>query len=367
MNIHVQSFQSALLRWFRNNGRKLPWRKNYDPYQVWLSEIMLQQTQMERGVVYFERWLKRFPDVVSVASATSYEILKYWEGLGYYARARNLHKAAKLMVLHYNGSIPHEYRELLNLPGIGPYTASAIASIAFNQDVVVVDANVERVFARIFDIDSPLKSRGVHEQITALARDLLPPGDARNFNQAVMELGGIVCTPKNPDCGNCPVAGQCHAYLGDFVEDRPLKKKPQKLIRIEMATALLVKNGHIFIQQRLDDDIWGGLWEFPGGRLKDGELPEEAVLREYEEETSFKVEICRKITEITHYYTKYKVILHCYLCRLPGESLLPNLQAAQKYHWVTSDHLGNYGFPAGHRKFIEYMRIVSPDLLAREC
>jgi A/G-specific adenine glycosylase len=328
---------------------------------------MLQQTQMERGVVYFERWLKRFPDVTAVAKASSYEIIKYWEGLGYYARARNLHKAARLMELHHDGGVPRDYKELLKLPGIGPYTASAIASIAFNADLPVVDANVERVFARIFDIEKPLKSKDVHRQIQGLARTLLPPGEARDFNQALMDLGGMVCTPRNPDCGNCPVAGQCSAHRGDFVEDRPVKKQSGQRIHIEMATGLLVKRGHIFIQQRHNDDIWGGLWEFPGGRVEDGESPEEALIREYREETSFRVEICRKVTTVIHFYTQYKVTLHCYLCRLPGESLLPDLRAAQKYHWVDREQLENYGFPAGHRKFIEYMRSTCPEMLMVEC
>ena len=367
MKFDIPLFQCSLLRWFRNHGRDLPWRKNYDPYQVWLSEIMLQQTQMERGVAYFKRWVKRYPDISSVALSSSYEILKYWEGLGYYARARNLHKAARMMQSEYGGRVPRDYAELLKVPGIGPYTASAIASIAYNVDIPVVDANVERVFARIFDIDKPLKNRAVHEEILESARLLLPQGKARDFNQALMDLGGILCTPRNPNCGNCPVAGQCTAYQGNFVDDRPVKKGGQQAIHIEMATGLLIKNYHIFIQQRKDDDIWGGLWEFPGGRLKDEESPEEALLREYWEETRFAVEICRKVTTVTHFYTKYKVTLHCYLCRLPGDSILPDLYAAQKYHWVKKEHLRNYGFPAGHRKFIDYIQKDEKDILLGEC
>lgn len=363
----IEALQSALLRWFNNNGRKLPWRRSYEPYHVWLSEIMLQQTRMERGIVYFERWCKRFPDIDAVARASSYEILKYWEGLGYYARARNFHKAARYLTAECDGMLPQKYDDLLKLPGIGPYTAAAIASIAFNDNLAVVDANVERVFARLFDIDRPLKDKGVHGLIVKTAEQILPPGEARSFNQALMDLGGVVCTPKKPDCAICPVTFCCRAYQGNFVEDRPVKKTGQKLIPIEMATGVLLKNGHIFIQQRHDNDIWGGLWEFPGGRLEEGESPEEALVREYLEETKFSVEICQKVTEITHFYTKYKVTLHCYRCRLAQESMLPDLQAAQGYHWVKASHLDNFGFPAGHRKFIEYMRIAAPTILAREC
>lgn len=367
MNIDILSFRSSLLRWFRRNGRPLPWRSTYHPYHVWLSEVMLQQTQMDRGVAYFNRWLLRFPDVQSVAEATSSEVLKIWEGLGYYARGRNLHKAARLLVTQHNGELPETYEELLQLPGIGPYTAAAIASIAFNQDIPVVDANVERVFARLFDIEKPLKSKGVHGEIVDLAEKLLPKGEAREFNQALMDLGGLICTPKNPDCAICPVASHCKAYLGNFVEDRPIKKAKQPLVEIEMSTGLLLHEGHIFIQQRLDNDIWGGLWEFPGGRLKEEESPEEAVVREYREETGFTVEVCSKVTTVIHFYTQYRVILHCFRCRLKQESKLPDLQAAQAYHWVADDQLDNYGFPAGHRKFIEYMKHTCPHILLREC
>ena len=365
--IDTQLFSNVLLRWFNHHGRDLPWRKDYEPYHVWLSEIMLQQTQMDRGVSYFKRWLRRFPTISSVAEAELEEILKYWEGLGYYARARNLHKAARYMVESCHGRLPESYSSLLELPGVGPYTASAIASIAFNQDIAVVDANVERVFARIFDIDKPLKSKGVHARITALANELLPAGKARVFNQALMDLGGVICTPKNPQCGICPVSELCKAYQGNFVEARPIKGLSQPLIHIEMATAILVVNGHIFIQQRFNDDIWGGLWEFPGGRLKGDESPENAVVREYDEETGFPIEICEKVTTVIHFHTKYKVTLHCYRAKLLQMSILPDLQAAQKYHWVGEKQLNNFAFPAGHRKFIEYMRSNCPEALLVNC
>lgn len=328
---------------------------------------MLQQTQMERGVDYFNRWLRRFPDILSVARASSYEILKYWEGLGYYARARNLQRAAQIMAAEHAGRVPDTYEDLLRLPGIGPYTAAAVASIAFNRDIAVVDANVERIFSRLVDIDVPLKEKKAQQAIRGIARQLLPAGEARNFNQALMDLGGMICTPKNPDCGNCPISRHCSAYLGDFTHDRPIKKQPQKTIPIEMATGLLVKDGCIFIQQRHDNDIWGGMWEFPGGRLEPGESAEEAVVREYLEETGFGIEVCDFVTAVTHFYTKYKVTLHCFICRLPGASTLPELHAAQHYHWVKQDQLDNFAFPAGHRKFIQFLRANRLEYLRREC
>ncbi len=322
---------------------------------------MLQQTQMERGVDYFLRWTRRLPDIASVAAAEEEEIMKLWEGLGYYKRVRNLHKTARILMEIHGGQLPEEHAALLSLPGIGPYTASAIASIAFNQDIPVIDANVERVFARIFDVDAPLKQRSTRKQMEELAWSLLPLGKSRQFNQALMDFGSIICTPKNPLCEECPLADQCLAFLREVVHDRPIPAKGKKIIPIEMATGILLHNNLLFIQKRLEDDIWGGLWEFPGGRLENGEQPEEAVVREFLEETELRVGVGEKITTVIHHYTRYKVILHCYTCRLLQESSLPVLHAAQEGKWILPETLQVYGFPAGHRKLIAYIRSTCPE------
>ncbi len=355
MNQDFTIIQQQLLLWFQDEGRALPWRKKYDPYHVWISEIMLQQTQMERGVEYFQRWIDRLPDIVAVADAEEEEILKLWEGLGYYARARNLHKTARIIKDNYYGRLPKEHGTLLTLPGIGPYTASAIASIAFNQDFPVVDANVERIFARIFDIDAPLKHKDTKKKMDKLAWRLLPSGNSRQFNQALMEFGGLVCTPKNPLCAICPIAQQCQALLRGVVHERPLPRKGKKVIPIEMATGILFHDDQIFIQKRLENDIWGGLWEFPGGRLEEGEQADEAMVREFLEETELQVEVCEKITTVVHHYTRYKVILHCFTCRFRLGFENPVLHAAQESRWIQPKDLHVYGFPAGHRKLIEYI------------
>jgi A/G-specific adenine glycosylase len=350
--------RQALLDWFKRFGRSsrdLPWRKNYDPYHVWISEIMLQQTQMDRGVVFFKRWVERFPDVGAVAMAPEREILKYWEGLGYYTRARNLHKAARIIVDQHQEKIPESYDSLLALPGIGSYTASAITSIAYNQDVAVVDANVERIFTRLFDINRPLKDNVTKKRIHKLAGDLLPSGEARIFNQALMDLGGLICTPKKPLCLECPLAGFCVALSAGHVHERSVLTGTKKTIPIEMVTGVLEDLGLLFIQQRLANDVWGSLWEFPGGRLEDGETPEEALVREYREETGFSIVVLDKITTIIHHYMNYKVILHCFRCRFTKMRTDPVLSAAQNCRWVNRKELAQYGFPAGHRKLIEYM------------
>jgi len=353
--------QGSLLEWFAQFARDLPWRIDYDPYHVWLSEIMLQQTQMERGIFYFRRWLQRFPDISAVAAADEQEILKYWEGLGYYARARNLLKAARIMVEYHEASVPDNPEALLELPGIGPYTAAAIASIAYNRDVAVVDANVERVITRIFDIDEPIKNPKTKNRIRKIAETTLPKGKARLFNQALMDLGGIVCTPKNPLCGDCPVSGFCTALQTGHVHERPVISPAGKIIPIEMATGVLRYQGKVFIQQRRADDVWGSLWEFPGGRMETGETPEAAVVREFKEETGFAVEVAAEITTVVHHYMRYKVTLHGFSCRFVKTCTDPALHAAQDFRWVNPHELADYGFPAGHRKLIDYMATSCKD------
>lgn len=347
------SFQNKLLDWFDTHQRDLPWRHTYDPYHVWISEVMLQQTQMSRGVEYFTRWVERFPNIDSVAAASEEEILKLWEGLGYYSRARNLHKAAQHIAVEYNGMLPESYDLLLGLPGIGNYTAAAIMSLAFNRNFPLVDANVERVFARFFNLPEPIKSKTARVFIWKKAEELLPRGKARAFNQALMELGALVCLPQRPECPDCPVRGHCESLQLGVTDERPVLPRPPKAIRIEMCTGILIHDRKIFIQKRRENDVWANLWEFPGGRLQEGETPESAVVREYCEETGFAVGNLEKIALIRHSYTKYRVILHCYFCRLQNGSTEPVLHAAQAYRWVDYSELSQYAFPAGHRKLLE--------------
>lgn len=355
-----------LLQWFKRTKRQLPWRDTYDPYHVWISEIMLQQTQMDRGVVYFKRWLARFPTLAAVAEASEQEILKQWEGLGYYARARNLHRAAKHIVRDYDGEVPCDYQRLLTLPGIGPYTAAAISSIACNADIAVVDANVLRVYARLFDIEGPVRAGAGRKQVELVATAMLPPGKARLFNQALMDFGGLICTPKAPDCGHCPVQPDCLAYRNNTVSERPAADRGKGTTLIEMVTGILASDGRLFIQQRNRDDIWGGLWEFPGGRLEPGEQPQQALIREYLEETGFRVCIDRELTTVIHFYTRYKVVLHCFTVTLADQARqpVPRLTAASAYRWVRPESLADFGFPAGHRKLLEYIGEHCPELLA---
>jgi A/G-specific adenine glycosylase len=344
---------ARLLEWFTRNSRDLPWRKTYDPYDVWISEVMLQQTQVARGAVRFRRFKERFPDVAALASGSEEEVLSLWEGLGYYSRARNLLRAAKLMAERHGGLVPETEAELLALPGVGTYTAAAILSIGFGKDVPLIDANVERVFARHFDIDLPVRTAGAQRELRRHAARLMPCGGSRVFNQALMELGGLVCRPRAPRCGECPLALSCEALRLGIVDQRPILSRPAEILELDVVTGVLVHRGKMFIQKRLEGGVWPGLWEFPGGRVEPGELPEQAVVREFLEETELEVSVLEKIRTIRHGYTRYRVTLQCFFCKLAGRKTVPVLSAAQEHRWAAPRDLARFAFPAGHRKLID--------------
>lgn len=341
-----------LLDWFGRSNRPLPWRQSYDPYHVWISEIMLQQTQMDRGVAYFLRWIGRFADVRAVAEAAEQEILKHWEGLGYYARARNLHRAAKEIVRRFAGVVPCDYPSLRSLPGIGPYTAAAIASVAGNQDIPVVDANVLRVFSRIFDIAQPMEQRSTREQIETLAWRFLPSGRARTFNQALMDLGGVVCIPRRPRCDECPLTGRCLARQAGTVAERPLRRPPRQPVLIEKVAGVIFDSGRIYVQQRPADAVWGGLWEFPGGELAGEESPVAALQQKVFADCGLLVRVGQPLPQIRHGYTHHRVTLHGFFCELCGGGRQPHLRTACAFNWVTPADLHRYAFPAGPRKLL---------------
>lgn len=342
----------TLLDWFAAHKRPLPWRETHDPYHVWISEIMLQQTQMERGVAYFERWMDRFPDIATLAEASEDSVLKAWEGLGYYSRVRNLHRAAHRIQAEHGGRVPTDIADLRGLPGIGPYTAAAIASIAHGQDVPVVDANVERVMSRLFDISEPVKSRSAQKIIRRECERLLPRGQARAFNQALMEFGGLVCTPRAPACIGCPIASWCRAARLGVQEERPVTPKSPAPIYISMATGVLTHEGRLFVQRRNPDDVWGNLWEFPGGVVEHGESPAATVIREYQEETGLRVGRPETIDAFKHSYTRYRVTMHAFFVTLESDPDMVILSAAQEYRWIGWSEVKKLAFPAGHRKLI---------------
>jgi A/G-specific adenine glycosylase len=357
----AHQFRSALLAWFAAHQRPLPWRSDYQPYHVWIAEIMGQQTQMDRAAAYFQSWLEQFPDIPALAAASEQEVFKAWEGLGYYNRARNIRKTAAILQREHSGGLPDDEATLLTLPGIGPYTAAAICSIAFNQPVPLVDANVERLLCRLENIAEPPKQGAIKKRLLQLCAELLPADQPRNFNQALMELGALVCLPRNPDCDCCPVQDCCQARAAGTISQRPVVAKKPKKIDIIMACGIISHKGRLYIQQRQEDDVWGGLWEFPGGRLEQGESPEQAARREIAEETEFQLTELRPFASVSHCYTKYRVKLHAFFCDLAaGQEPLPVLHAASQFRWVRRAELDNYAFPSGCRKLISRMLEKEP-------
>ncbi|CAK7020569.1 MAG: Adenine DNA glycosylase [Desulfovibrio sp.] len=350
--VQKRGFAAKLLAWFAANMRALPWRETYDAYSVWISEIMLQQTQMERGVAYFTEWMRLFPELSSVARADVDTVLKAWEGLGYYSRARNLHKAATIVMERHGGVFPSDIAAIRALPGVGEYTAGAIASIAFNKPEPAVDANVLRIFSRICDIDVPLTQPGVKRFVTECVADLMPKDSPRLFTQALMELGALVCA-KKPDCPVCPLQEYCEARRLGTETKRPKQKAKTVYTSLEMATALIMHEGKVFIQKRPPYGVWAALWEFPGGCIEPGETPEEAVLREVAEETEFAVSVREKIGVFKHAYTTSRVTMHGFFCDLQSDTMQPVLHAATEGRWVAPKETAAYAFPAGQRKLLE--------------
>lgn len=349
----IKFIQKELLDWFEKNHRLLPWREKYEPYHVWISEIMLQQTQVKTVLPYFDRWLKAFPTIQSVASAPEDEILKLWEGLGYYSRARNLQKAAQQIVERHQGNFPSDYEAILALPGVGRYTAGAISSIAFNQDRPLVDGNVIRVLSRLFLYTQNTRLPEAEKKMWEWAEAILPAGKARYFNQAMMEFGALKCTPKIPDCPSCPLNSVCLAYREDLVEHVPDRGPKKTLNYITVAVALIKKEGKIFIQKRPSIGLMAGLWEFPGGKVEKGESEQEALHREIKEELGIVIKNIRPLRIIKHAYTSFKVELHCF--EADYESGLLKLNSSVDGKWVDVLELKNYPFPAANVKLINEM------------
>lgn len=257
-------FSKILIRWYSTNKRQLPWRKTTNPYCIWLSEIILQQTQVKQGLPYYNAFLTQFPSVFHLAKAKEADVLKLWQGLGYYSRARNLHATAKFVVDNLNGDFPNNYKDLLKLKGVGDYTASAIASICFNEVTAVVDGNVYRVLSRYFGIDTPINSSKGAKVFKLLAQELIDKKEPATFNQAIMEFGAIQCKPKNPDCASCPFQDSCVALQNNSVSDFPVKIKSAKAKKKHFNFLVFVSDdGKTILEKREGKGIWQNLYQFP--------------------------------------------------------------------------------------------------------
>ena len=343
------AIQTATLQWFAEHRRSVPWREEPSPYRVWVSEIMLQQTRTDTVLPYFRRWMRRFPTLGSLAGADLGEVLKMWEGLGYYSRARNLHATARFVSAQLGGELPDDPEALRRLPGIGRYTANAIASIAFGKDVPVVDGNVSRVLSRLFAIESDITAAATQERLWALATELLPRGKAATFNQALMEFGSRVCTPRRPACPRCTIRRWCAAYAAGSPEAYPRKKR-RVVPRVAATLGVIWQGDRVLVQRRPPQGFLGGLWEFPGGKRRGGETLRACLRRELQEEVGYRGAIGPKVMTIEHGYSMFHVTLHAYECVLEGSVLRPK---AAEWRWATLEDLRDLPFPAANRRLLE--------------
>ena len=256
-------FSKKLITWFEENQRDLPWRATKDPYKIWLSEIILQQTRVTQGMPYYESFVEAFPTVQDLANAPEEQIMRLWQGLGYYSRARNLHQTAKIIVEELGGAFPKQYQKLVKLKGIGPYTAAAIASFAFQENIALVDGNVYRVLSRIFGITTDIGSSKAYKEFFELASSLIDPNQPDTFNQAIMEFGALQCTPKNPNCTYCPFQPSCVAFQTGKTTELPIKTKKTKTRKRHLLYIVWIDaEENVFVQQRKEKDIWQHLYEF---------------------------------------------------------------------------------------------------------
>jgi A/G-specific adenine glycosylase len=352
----MNRLSSKLLAWYHTNKRTLPWRGHPSAYAVWVSEIMLQQTRVEAVIPYFEKWMRLFPTVQALANASEQDVLNAWEGLGYYSRARNLHKAAKIVADQYHDEIPRDLEELRKLPGIGRYTLGAIASIAFGMDVSALDGNIKRVYARIFDLEAPIDSPAGEKILWELADKYLPGGHAGDYNQALMDLGATICIPKNPRCLICPVMKLCKARQNGTQNQRPVKTPKKEVPHYVHAAAVIIQRGRVLLAQRPSEGLLGGMWEFPNGRVDgdpDAGLPK-ALKAAYNLRLRLKPNIraerrdrdrlsrSRNVKKmeplgiVEHGYSHFSVTVHVFPCELvsmPGETNL---------RWVSLNNLDAY-------------------------
>ena len=338
-----RELSSRLLLWYQENARTLPWRENHDPYRIWISEIMLQQTQVNTVIPYYLKFIKRFPTIQELASASEDEVLSYWSGLGYYKRARQLHESAQIIVEQYEGCVPQRENDILKLPGIGPYTAGAIMSIAFNLSQPVLDGNVIRVISRVFAIRESTGLAATKRLLWSIARDSIPDNMARSYNQALMELGALVCLPSASSslCNTCPVNDICQSKKLELISEIPVlpeKRKREKLFHIAF---LITKNDKFLIRKRQDHNVLKNIWEAPWGKLNDESPDKTTVIRIYQDEMLCEPKNLSYLSKVKHSITYRDITCHVYQISLSDNDSL-DISSESFYEWVTRDELGRF-------------------------
>jgi A/G-specific adenine glycosylase len=341
-----QRIRRALTRWYDGHRRPLPWRETRDPYAIWISEIMLQQTRVDTVIPYYIRFIYKFPTVEILARAPIGDVLKVWENLGYYARVKNLHKAAGQIAAHFEGRIPERLEEIIGLPGIGRYTAGAILSIAFGQAVPAVDGNVRRVISRLHAIEDSIDEEEVRDRIEALVTTLVPARAPGRFNQALMELGAVCCTPKSPACPVCPLQDDCRAHLQGLANRLPVRGKKKKVPHREVVAAVIRdEEGRLLLVQRPSDGLLGSLWKFPGGILDPQEGREEGLERIVRDELSVGIGVGSPLASVNHAYTHFRITLTAFSCTLREGS-----PGGPPWRWADAEEIEGLPFSKADRR-----------------
>lgn len=351
---HLRSFSNVLLSWYDLNKRSLPWRETKDPYAIWLSEVILQQTRVEQGRPYFEKFITTFPDVHQLAGASESKVLRLWEGLGYYSRGRNLHKCAREIVKRYSGAFPQSHSELITLPGIGPYTAAAVSSIAFDERVPVVDGNVYRVLSRIFGIDTDISSPAARKLFTEKAASLTPETRTGDFNQAMMEFGAIQCTPRNPKCDSCPFHGSCVARRQDMISLLPVKVRRPKVTTRFFNYFVLQQHGKVGMKRRDRGDIWEGLYDFhlvitKGKSSLNRMVKQDLLLQKLKKST------VRPSGTVRHVLTHQVLHIHYFVVNLEKENLTMLNEHMKPFRFISTIQARRLPKPVPIKAWLEQM------------
>ncbi len=346
--------QKILIQWYDKNKKNMPWRVNTNPYRIWISEVMLQQTQVSTVIPYYKKWMEKFPKIEKVAAADIDEILKLWEGLGYYSRAQNIKKACDIIMNQFNGKIEN-VSNLNELPGIGDYIASAINSIAFSEPHPVIDGNVKRVASRLWEMKI-INTADIKKLKTILDLEISKerPGC---FNQAIMDLGREICKPQKPHCEKCPISQFCQSLQNNTIAKYPYKLKKKKVPIVDVVVAYIQNHKKDFIiTKRPANKMLGGLWELPGGKRESGESFKSALIREIREELNIDIQISGKIGEIEHTYSHMKINLHAYTCSMIEKKATIKVTEAQDLKWIQFKNIGQYSFPKANHKLFQKMR-----------
>lgn len=346
----TRRYRRSLMAWYQREHRRLPWRDTDDPYAIWLSEVMLQQTQVQTVIPYFRHFRERFPTVQALAAANLQDVLKCWEGLGYYGRARNLHRAAGILATAVNGRIPDDVETFRKLPGVGPYIANAVLSIAFGRPLAVVDGNVKRVLSRLLLLEAPVNRPSDHPIYQGAADRLLDRQDPGAYNQAVMELGALICRPRSPRCAACPVQAVCGAFETGRTDALPVRVRPKPVPTIRTVTAVICRRGRMLVIRRPEEGLLGGLWVFPDGETKEKEHVVDTCRRVSLAETGLDVRINGYLATVRHAYTHFKVVTDVLACTANRGRVV--LDGATAFQWMPPEGDPSLPFPGLHRKIM---------------